>query len=127
LLSDIFFIIFLLRACSGAFLGLLRGVRITMHAAQLTRCAALLLLLGACLATVPGRPTVMDILAGWSGKPDAAAKAGASVSTASQAGQHDSYGYENNYAGEQKEVCLQEVTRRNCEVDEDDGGHEVWT
>lgn len=76
-------------------------------AAQLSRCSALLLLLGAALATVPDRPTVMDVRAGWH-----KGAADVSVASASQAGKQDSYGY--GYGIEEKEICLQEVERRSC-------------
>lgn len=78
-----------------------------MRAAQLSRCAALLLLLGAAFATVPGRPTVMDVRAGWN------RRAGVSVASTSQAGKQEGYGYE-NYGVEEKEICLQEVHKRSC-------------
>lgn len=69
-----------------------------MRAAQLSRCAALLLLLGAALATVPGRPTVMEVRNGWGARGQ-----GVSVASASQAGSQESYGY-NDYGVEEKEV-----------------------
>lgn len=82
-----------------------------MRAAQLSRCAALLLLLGAALATVPGRPTVMEVRNGWG------ARSGVSVASASQAGAMDSYDYV-----EEKEVCLQEVNRKDCHIHQVEGG-----
>lgn len=71
-----------------------------MRAAQLSRCAALLLLLGAALATVPGRPTVTDIISGLH-KPASSAKA--SVASASQNANPQSYGYDSGHV-EEKEV-----------------------
>lgn len=78
------------------------------------RCAALLLLLGAAFATVPGRPTVMDIRGGWY-------RRSASVSVASSDQASESYGYE-NYGVEEKEICLQEVERKACQTRSVDGG-----
>lgn len=77
----------------------------------LTQCAALLLLLGSALATVPGKPTVMDIRGGW---PKRSGPVSVSVaSAASNSESKDSYGYE-SYGVEEQEVCLQEVERKSC-------------
>lgn len=69
-----------------------------MGSISTTRVAALLLLLGAALATVPGRPTVMEVRNGWGARGQ-----GVSVASANQAGAQDSYGY-NDYGVEEKEV-----------------------
>lgn len=74
------------------------------------RCAAFVLLLGAALATVPGKPTVWDIRGGWH------RRSAVSVSVASASQGKDSYNYDkyDNYGYEEKEVCLQEVERKSC-------------
>jgi hypothetical protein len=74
-----------------------------MRAAQLSRCAALLLLLGAAIATVPGRPTVMDIRSGRSPRPQSVSTASASQADPSS----ESYGWH----GDEKEV-IQRAGRR---------------
>jgi hypothetical protein len=87
-----------------------------MSASRVARCAALLLcllLFGAALATVPGRPTVMDVRAGWAGRSSNGRGAKASVASAS-AGHGQYYDDPPPVPMEQKEVCLQEVASRDC-------------
>lgn len=96
--------------------------------------ASLLLVgLALCADAAPHRPTVRDITRGW--KPSAAKAGVASVSTAQQEGYEgynggdSSYGSHGSSAGyyaavEEKEVCLVESMRRNCEyLDEFDGAY----
>jgi hypothetical protein len=52
----------------------------------------------------------MEVRNGWGARGQ-----GVSVASASQAGAQDSYGY-NDYGVEEKEVCLQEVNRKDCHV-----------
>lgn len=86
----------------------------------MSRFAALLLLLGAALATVPGKPTLLEIQGGWKTAGSAGAKV--SIASTSQIGQQDS-SYE-VFGVETKDVCMMETSRRNCDEGPD---HDFFT
>lgn len=75
------------------------------------RLTAVLLVLGVAVATVPAFPTpsVMEVRAGWKTR----AHRSASVVSTASADPKETNSYEEGYY-EEKEVCLQEITRRDC-------------